>query len=111
MNFWKMVAIGCIGYIAGNRVGPGRSYYTSGRYVRRYNNINLKDELIDIFSGKLYQLVYGETRDETTERLRRERWETPADVRYRPTPSYSEYVRHYSNDDSDDESESDESEE
>ena len=56
MNFWKTVAIGCIGYIAGNRVGPSRSYYTSGRYVRRYNNINLKDELIDIFSGKLYDI-------------------------------------------------------
>ena len=81
MNIWKPVAIGCIGYIAGMKTTQnGR--YVSNYYTRRNYSPSLKDELIDIFSGKVYQLVYGETRDETSVRLRERRFGRP--VSYAP---------------------------
>lgn len=69
MNIWKPIAIGSIGYILGSKNSTTSTYYRSGRrYVP-----SLKGDIIDILSGKLYQFVYGETRDETDQRLREKR--------------------------------------
>lgn len=78
MNIWKPVAIGCIGYIAGMKMTQNGQYVSNYYYRRRNYSPSLKDELIDIFSGKIYQLVYGETRDETSVRLRERRFGRPA---------------------------------
>lgn len=96
MNIWKPVAIGCIGYIAGMR-SKESPRFISNYSSRRSNNHSFKDELIDIFSGKIYQLVYGETRNETWERLRERRLGRP--VSYAPVyqsagggGSYADYI-------------------
>lgn len=96
MNFWKPVAIGCIGYIAGIKTTQnGR--YISNYYTRRNYSPSLKDDLIDILVGKFYYLVWGETREQTNDRRLDRRFGRP--VSYAPVyhraggeGSYADYI-------------------
>lgn len=100
MNIWKPVAIGCMGYIAGFKANQnGR--YISNYYTRRNYRPSLRDDVIDILSGKIYKLVYGETRDETDLRLQQQRMQRRCGnpVSYAPVyqssgggGSYADYI-------------------